>query len=78
MTKLNKKSILDYVDVETFSIGESGTIRLTKKELINVIERNFPDDYGSIAVITHCKTRNYDTGEEIITQSVTFGKILEV
>lgn len=78
MAKANKISILDEIGVEQFSIGETGTRRLTKKELIDIIEKNFPSNYGTIAVVTHSKTRNYDTGEEIIMQSVTFGKVLEV
>ena len=44
---------------------------VTKEELIQIIEKNFPDDFGRIAVIT---TNESDNG---IFQSITFGKILE-
>ncbi len=44
---------------------------VTKEELIQLIENNFPDSFGRIAVIT---TNESDNG---IFQSVTFGKILE-
>ncbi len=44
---------------------------VTKEEIIQLIENNFPDSFGRIAVIT---TNNSDNG---IFQSITFGKILE-
>lgn len=44
---------------------------ITKKELIQLIEKNFPDSFGRIAVIT---TNESDNG---VFQSITFGKILE-
>lgn len=44
---------------------------VTKEELIQLIERNFPDSFGQIAVIT---TNKSDNG---IFQSITFGKVLE-
>jgi len=44
---------------------------VTKEELIQLIERNFPDSFGRIAVIT---TNKSDNG---IFQSITFGKVLE-
>lgn len=62
---------------EEFSIGETSTYRVTKEELINIINKNFPDEHGSIAVITSCKTTDYETNNKTITQSVLFGKKLE-
>ena len=44
---------------------------VTKKELIQIIEKNFPDIFGRIAVIT---TNESDNGT---FQSITFGKVLE-
>lgn len=44
---------------------------VTKEELIELINNNFPDSYGRIAVIT---TNESDNG---IFQSITFGKVLE-
>ena len=44
---------------------------VTKEELIQLIENNFPDSCGRIAVIT---TSESDNG---IFQSITFGKVLE-
>ena len=61
-----------------FSIGGSTMIRLTKKDLIEAINKTFPDDFGSVAVLTECKTTDYDTKMEIITQSITFGKSLKL
>lgn len=44
---------------------------VTKEELIEIINNNFPDSYGRIAVIT---TNESDNGT---FQSITFGKVLE-
>lgn len=44
---------------------------VTKEELIQIIEKNFPDSFGRIAVIT---TNESDNGT---FQSITFGKVLE-
>ena len=44
---------------------------VTKEELIELINNNFPNSYGRIAVIT---TNESDNG---IFQSITFGKVLE-
>ena len=60
-----------------FSIGRTSTYRVTKKELIDIINKNFPDEYGNIAVITSCETTDYETNNKTITQSVLFGKKLE-
>lgn len=60
-----------------FSIGGTSTYRVTKKELIDIINKNFPEDYGSIAVITNCETTDYETKNKTITQSILFGKKLE-
>lgn len=61
-----------------FNIGGTTMIGLTKKELIESINKTFPDNDGRIAVITECKTTNYDTKETITMQSVTFGKMLKL
>lgn len=58
------------------SIGENTTIRLTKKELIDIVNKTFPDDYDCIAVITGVKFENKDL--TFYNQSVTFGKPLEL
>lgn len=44
---------------------------VTKEKLIEIINNNFPDSFGRIAVIT---TNESDNGT---FQSITFGKILE-
>lgn len=62
---------------DEFSIGESSTRLLSKKELIDMINNTFPDDFGSVAVLTECKTTDWDTKETVIIQSVTFGKLLK-
>ena len=59
-----------------FSIGATSTYRVTKKELIDIINKTFPDDFGSVAVITECETRDCNN-EKILNQSITFGKLLE-
>lgn len=46
-------------------------VGVTKKELIQLIENNFSDSCGRIAIIT---TNKSDSG---IFQSITFGKVLE-
>ena len=61
---------------EEFSIGASSMLRMTKQELINVINKTFPDDYGTVAIITECKTTNFPSNDTIVMQSVTFGKQL--
>ena len=61
---------------EEFSIGASSMLRMTKQELINVINKTFPDDYSTVAIITECKTTNFPDSDTIVTQSVTFGKHL--
>ncbi len=48
-----------------------GAKSYTKKQLIELIERNFSDDSGHIVVIT---TVENGTG---ITQSLTFSKIID-
>lgn len=62
---------------DEFSIGESSTRLLSKKELIDMINNTFPDDFGSVAVLTECKTTDWDTKETVTIQSVTFGKLLQ-
>lgn len=59
-----------------FSIGENTTIRLNKQEVIDIINKTFPDDKGCIAVVTGVKFRNKDL--IFYNQSVTFGKPLEL
>ena len=61
---------------EEFSIGASSMLRMTKQELINVINKTFPDEFGTVAIITECKTTNFPSNDTIVTQSVTFGKQL--
>ena len=61
-----------------FNIGETMTMRLTKKDLIDLINKTFPDDSDNIAVITQLTTRDYETGDKTITQSIVFGRLLEV
>lgn len=58
------------------SIGENTTRRLTKKELIDIVNKTFPDDYGCIAVITGVKFGNNNL--TFYNQSITFGKQLEL
>lgn len=43
----------------------------TKKQFIELIEKNFPDEFGNIAIVI---TVEGGTG---ITQNITFGKILD-
>lgn len=45
--------------------------QLTKKQFIELIEKNFPNDFGNIIVIT---TVENGTG---ITQSLTFSKVID-
>lgn len=62
-----------------FSIGTTSTYRVSKKELIDIINKTFPDEFGSIAVITECETRNHNYNtEKIVTQSITFGQLLKI
>ena len=63
---------------EEFSIGASSMIRMTKQALFDAINKTFPDDYGTIAIITECKTTKFPSSNTIVTQSVTFGKFLEL
>ena len=62
--------------MKDFSIGAITTFRVSKAELIDIINKNFPDPCGSIAVITECETRD-DDGTKIFNQSVLFGKVLK-
>lgn len=55
-------------------IGAIFTHSVTKKELIELIEKNFPDDRGNIAVITSVSERGCD---EITSQTITFEKVLQ-
>lgn len=55
-------------------IGAVFTQSLTKKDLIELIENNFPDDRGNIAVLTSVSERGYD---KITGQTITFEKVLE-
>lgn len=64
--------------MEDFNIGYTSTIQLSKRDLIDLIEKTFPETDGCIAVLTHCVTRNYKTNEKDINQSITSGKLLEV
>lgn len=66
------------IEKEEFSIGSSSMIRMSKQEMINAINNTFPDNYGTIAVITECKTTAFPDRDTIVTQSVTFGKILDL
>lgn len=59
-----------------FSIGENTTIRLTKQEVIDIINKTFPDNNGCIAVVTGVKFGNKDL--TFYNQSITFGKQLEL
>lgn len=60
-----------------FSIGENITRRLTKQEVIDIINKTFPDNNDCcIAVITGVKFRQKDL--TFYNQSVTFGKQLEL
>ena len=63
---------------DEFSIGSNSMRRMTKQELINAINKTFSDDCGTIAVITECESTNSLNGDKIVTQSVTFGKMLEL
>lgn len=55
-------------------IGAVFTQSLSKKDLIELIEKNFPDDRGNIAVLTSLSTRGAD---EITSQTITFEKVLK-
>lgn len=44
----------------------------TKSQFIELIEKNFPDDFGNIAVVT-----TVEDGAEVL-QNIMFGKILDV
>ena len=61
-----------------FSIGGVSSISLTKRQLIDVINQTFPDDYGIIAVVTECKTTQFPDKTKVCTQSIMFGKPLEL
>lgn len=55
-------------------IGRITTHDLTKQQLIDIIEKNFPDDRGHIAVVTDV----YERGQDNVTgQTITFEKVLE-
>ena len=59
-----------------FRICTTRSRSLTKQELIDMINATFPDDKSAcIAVLTTCKATD-DTDENIIMQSLTFGKPL--
>lgn len=55
-------------------IGAVFTQSLTKKDLIELIEKNFPEDRGNIAVLTSVSERGHD---KITGQALTFEKVLE-
>ena len=44
----------------------------SKEEFIELIEKNFPDDFGNIAVVI-----TIESGTEVL-QNIMFGKMLEV
>lgn len=58
------------------SIGENTMLRLTKNEVIDIINKTFPDDKGCVAVITSVKFRDKDL--TFYNQSITFGKQLNL
>lgn len=58
------------------SIGENTMLRLTKSEVIDIINKTFPDDYGCVAVITGVKFRDKDL--TFYNQSITFGRQLDL
>lgn len=64
------------MNIDFSSIGESTMMRLTKNEVIDIINKTFPDDKGCIAVITGVKFRDKDL--TFYNQSITFGKQLEL
>lgn len=66
------------IQKEEFSVGSTSMLRLSKKDLIEAINKTFPDDYGTIAVLTECKTTDWDTKKEMVMQSITFGKLLNL
>jgi len=65
------------IQKEEFSIGSTSILRLSKKDLIEAINKTFPDDFGTIAVLTECKTTDWNTKKEMVIQSIAFGKLLK-
>ncbi|WP_395546774.1 MULTISPECIES: hypothetical protein [unclassified Lacrimispora] len=59
-----------------FSIGANTTRRLTKREIIDAINKNFPNDDDCIAIATNTEVRQEDA--IIKNQSITFGKIIDL
>lgn len=53
-----------------FSIGENSTRRISKKEMIDLINKTFPEKHGCIAVITETKAR-IDFNNTVKMQTVT-------
>lgn len=58
-----------------FHMGAVYSRQVSKKELLEIIDKNFKDDYGKIAVIT--ETRTLCNDETITNQVIVFGKILK-
>lgn len=57
-------------------IGHSSQKSLTKADLINLIDKNFPDGaHASIAVLTTISYGDYNNPS--IMQSITLGKVLD-
>ena len=61
-----------------FTIGRFSTKTLSKKQLIELIEKNFTESFGNIAVLTECETKDFDGEIKTLTQSLTFGKTLDI
>lgn len=59
-----------------FSIGANTTRRLTKKEVIDAINKNFPNDNDCIAIAINTEARQ--EGKVIKNQSITFGKTIDL
>lgn len=66
------------IQKEEFSIGSTSMLRLSKKDLIEAINKTFPNDFGTIAILTECKTTDWDTKKETVIQSIIFGKLLKL
>lgn len=63
--------------MDDFSIGENTTIKLTKQEVIDIINKTFPEIDGCcIAVVTGVKFG--DRNLTFYNQSIIFGKQLEL
>ena len=64
------------------NIGENITRRVTKRELIDMIEDMYgkgnENDSNVIAVITETRTRILERGDTVIHQSVTFALPFEI